>query len=309
MSAADPMIRLERFEKRFGRIEAVKPLDLEIARGEAVALLGPNGSGKSTIISALVGLHRPSGGRIVIDGFDIVKAPDEVKRRLAYVPQRVGLPEMLTAGEVVSLFGRLRGVSQTRVDEVLELFALGSVADRYTRELSGGMLQRIGLATAFLQEVPLFVLDEPTANLDLLGVDRLRQLLGELKDKGATVVMSSHILQSAMQFADRVAVLVDGKLVQLEEAPVFQAAVAREMTVRVVVDRTSPAIVEAIREAGAAAATHNGRQVTFQALPTNRLNVIRAIERAGGSVEEVHTEAPDWESLLRHHFDAGGHAS
>ena len=121
--------------------------------------------------------------------------------------------------------------------------------------------------------------------------------------------MSSHILQSAIQFADRVAVLVDGKLVQLEEAPVFRAAVAREMTVRVVIDRTTRAIVEAIHEAGGESATHNGRQVSFQALPSHRLDVIRAIERAGATVEEVHTEAPDWEALLRHHFDAGGQAS
>jgi len=159
VSSSDPMIRLERFEKRYGRIEAVKPLDLEIARGEAFALLGPNGSGKTTIIRALVGLHRPSGGRILIDGIDTASSPNEVKKRLAYVPQRVGLPEMLTAREVVSLFGRLRNVSEERVDHVLDLFALGDVADRAVRGLSGGMLQRVGLAAAFLEEVPLFVLD------------------------------------------------------------------------------------------------------------------------------------------------------
>jgi len=134
-------------------------------------------------------------------------------------------------------------------------------------------------------------------------------MLGELKSKGVTVVMSSHILQSAMQFADRVAVLVDGALVQLEEAPVFRAAVARETIVRVVVDRTPGAVIQAIRDAGAEVATHNGRQVSFQALPKHRLDVIRAIERAGATVEEVHTEAPDWEALLRHHFDTGGQAS
>lgn len=305
MNQSDPMIRFERFEKRYGRVEAVKPLDLEIARGEAFALLGPNGSGKTTIIRALVGLHRPSGGRILIDGNDVAGSPNEVKKRLAYVPQRVGLPEMLTAREVVALFGRLRGVPPGRVEQVLELFALEEVANRYTRELSGGMLQRVGLAAAFLEEVPLFVLDEPTANLDLLGVDRLRHMLGELKRKGITVVMSSHILQSAMQFADRVAVLVDGSLVQLEQAPVFRAAVARETTVRVVVDRTTLAIVNAIQEAGGETATHNGRQVSFQARPSQRLEVIRAMERAGATVEEVHTEPPDWESLLRHHFDGG----
>jgi ABC-2 type transport system ATP-binding protein len=189
------------------------------------------------------------------------------------------------------------------VEEVLELFALSDAADRRTREFSGGMLQRLGLATAFLAEVPLFVLDEPTANLDLLGVDCLRRLLGELRAKGATVVFSSHVLESAMRLADRVAVLVEGELVKLEQAPVFQAAVTHQTTIRVVVQTATDAMVEAARQAGAEASRRNARQVYFQALPERRLDIIRAIERAGATIEEVHTDAPDWDALVRRHFN------
>lgn len=299
-----PMIRLERFEKRYGKVQAVRPLDLEIERGEAFALLGPNGSGKTTIIRALVGLHRPSGGRILIDGLDVVKSPNQVKQRLSYAPQRVTMPEMLTAREVATLFGRLAGVATSRVDEVLELFALNDNADRRTREFSGGMLQRLGLAVAFLRDVPLLVLDEPTVNLDLLGVDRLRHLLGEARKKGTTIVFSSHIVQSAMELADRVAVLVEGSLVELEQAPVFRANVTRQTIVRVVLDRATDDVIEMARAAGADTASRNGAQVSFTAMPERRLEIIRAIERAGAVVEEIHTETPDWEALIRRHFSS-----
>ncbi len=303
MIEQDPMIRLQGFEKRYGKVHAVKPIDLDIERGETFALLGPNGSGKTTIIRAIVGLHRPSGGRILIDGIDVVDRPDEAKARLSYAPQRVTMPDMLTAREVAGLFGRLRGVSEQRVDEVLDLFGLAAVADRRTREFSGGMLQRLGLASAFLKEVPLLVLDEPTVNLDPLGVDRLRSLLGEARARGTTVVFSSHLVQSAMQLADRVAVLVEGSCVTLEEAPVFRAAVARQTTVRVVLDHTSEALVEASRNAGAETASRNGHQLFFTASPERRLEIIRAIEGAGAVVAEIHTEIPDWTALIRKHFD------
>jgi ABC-type multidrug transport system ATPase subunit len=219
------------------------------------------------------------------------------------------MPEMLTAREVVTMFGRLKGVPDERGEEVLDLFALTDAADRRTREFSGGMLQRLGLAVAFLKEVPLFVLDEPTVNLDLLGVDRLRRLLGELSRKGTTVVFSSHIVQSAMQLADRVAVLVEGSLVKLEEAPVFRAAVTRRTTVRVVLDRVDDGVLEAVRGAGADTSSRNGRQMFFTALPERRLEIIRAIEAAGVTIEEVHTEAPEWEDLVREHFGAGEESS
>jgi len=309
MSTRDPMIRLMRFEKRYGKVQAVRPLDLDIERGETFALLGPNGSGKTTIIRSIVGLHRPSAGHILIDGIDVVDRPNEAKERLSYAPQRVTMPDMLTAREVAALFGRLKGVSEKRVDEVLDLFGLAEVADRRTREFSGGMLQRLGLAAAFLKDVPLLVLDEPTVNLDPLGVDRLRHLLGEARAKGTTVVFSSHLVQSAMQLADRVAVLVEGSCVTLEEAPVFRAAVARQTTVRVVLDHTSEAMVEASRNAGAETASRNGHQLFFTASPERRLKIIRAIEGAGAAVAEIHTEIPDWTALIRKHFGGEGGAS
>ncbi len=298
----DPMIRLERFEKRYGKVQAVQPLDLSVASGETLALLGPNGGGKSTIIRALVGLHAPSGGKLFVNGIDIVRHPDRVKRQLSYMPQRVTMPGMLTAYEVLTLYAKLKGAAESRVAEMLELFALAEDADRYLREYSGGMLQRLGLAVAFLKEVPLYVLDEPFLNLDPLGSERLRLLLQEMKGNETTIIFSSHILQNAMHLADRVAFLVEGKLVKEETAPDFHAAITRATTVRVILGHTSAAMLEAAQKAGAHLPQRNGKQVTFRAAPERRLAVIRAIEDAGGTVKAFHTEDPDWEALVMRHL-------
>ena len=299
---SDPMVRLERFEKRYGKIQAVRPLDLQVARGESFALLGPNGGGKTSVLRALVGLHAPTAGRVLVGGVDMARAPDEAQTRLSFVPQRVSLPGMLTARETLTLFARLKKAPLDRVAEVLEEFELNDSADRRTAEFSGGMLQRLGLAVGFLRDVDLLVLDEPTVNLDPPGILKLHQILHDRKRKGTTIVFSSHLLRNALELADRVGVLVEGRMVEPEEAPVFHEAVTRKTTVRVILTHLTDEMIVAAREAGGDISGHNGREVKFTALPQRRLHVIRAIEQAGGDVEEFHTDAPDWEALIQEHL-------
>jgi ABC-type multidrug transport system ATPase subunit len=164
------------------------------------------------------------------------------------------------------------------------------------------MVQRLGLAIGFLREVDLLVLDEPTVNLDPPGILKLNQLLHDLKAKGTTIVFSSHLLRNAMELADRVGVLVDGRMVEPEEVPVFHDAVTRKTTVRVILSHLTDEMIAAVREAGGNVSGYNGREVSFTALPRNRLQVIRAIEQAGGAIEEFHTDAPDWEALIQEHL-------
>ena len=300
------MVRLERFEKWYGKVQAVRPVDLDVVEGETFALLGPNGGGKTTILRAVVGLHRPSGGRILVGGRDVWREPRHVKRLLSYVPQRVTMPDLLTAREIVTLFARLKNVSLSRVDEVLEQFALSQHGDRFVREFSGGMLQRLGLAVAFLNEVPLFVLDEPTLNLDARGLRVFRRMLRQLKERGTTILFASHIAQNALQLADRVAVIAEGELLRVETVAAFEAAVTGQTVVRVVLREASAAIEQAAVDAGAVDARRNGVQMSFRARPEQRLEVIRAIERAGGEITEFHTEPPDWGALLSEHFGIEG---
>lgn len=293
------MVRLDQFEKWYGVIHAVKSLDLDVPRGEAFVLLGSNGSGKSTILRAVAGLHAPSSGRVIVDGLEVAVDPLAARGRIAFLPQRVVLPDLLTGREVLSFYAGLKGVDQRRVGEVIELIGLAEDADRYAREYSGGMLQRLGLGITFLRDVPLYLLDEPTLNLDPSGVDQFRRWLEDRVDAGATVLFTSHILQEALRLADRVAVMAEGELVKVEEVSGFRNRVVTATTVSVVVDRLTEKMIEAAQKAGADEASWNDRSYSFKASPEKRQGVIRAIEKNGGFIEELHTEPPGWESLAQ----------
>lgn len=299
MSGKDPMVRLDRFEKWYGVIHAVKSLELDVPRGEAFVLLGSNGSGKSTILRAVAGLHAPTSGRVIVDGIEVARDPLAARGRMAFLPQRVVVPELLTGREVLSFYAGLKGVEQRRVGEVIELVGLAEDADRFAREYSGGMLQRLGLGITFLCDVPLYLLDEPTLNLDPSGVEHFQRWMAERIADGATVLFTSHILQEALRMADRVAVMAEGELVKVEEVSGFRNRVVAATTVSVVVDRITEKIVEAARKAGAEEASWNEKTYSFRAPPERRQEVIRAIEKSGGFIEELHTEPPNWESLAR----------
>ncbi len=292
------MIRLEGFDKRYGQIHAVKNLDLEVAAGESLVLLGSNGSGKSTILKAIAGLHAPSSGRILIDGIDILARPLEGRKRVAFLPQRMVLPGLLTGREVLAFYAGLKQVDPGRVAAALELVGLTGDADRFTREYSGGMLQRLGLGITYLEEVPLLLLDEPTLNLDPTGMERFREWIHELRGRGVTVVFASHLVLEALRLADRVAILSGGALVKTLQVSGFRDSVVASTTMRVVVDRLSGAMIEKAREAGAREEVCNDKSYAFKAPPEKRQKVIRAIEQAGGLIEELHTEPPNWESLV-----------
>jgi len=298
MPAAAPVIQFEGFAKSFGQIEAVRPLDLSVRRGESFALLGPNGSGKSTLIRAVVGLHTPTAGRIRIEGADIREDRRRTAAGISYMPQRVSMPEHLTAREVVEFYGALRGVEGDGVEAALELVDLAAEADRRVKGFSGGMLQRLGLAVAFLEEVPLYVLDEPTLNLDATGVERMREKLHQLKQRGATILFSSHILQDAVELADRVGIMVAGELVRVQGRSAFRNLLSEESQVRVFLEKPTPEIIAAADRAGARTSAVDGSHFTFRAAASQRLEIIRAIEAAGGHVEAFHTDLPDWDALI-----------
>jgi len=299
----NPIIQFKQCEKWYGKVNAVKPLDLTIFEGETFVFLGPNGSGKSTIIRSLAGLHFPTRGQILINGIDINLRIMEVKKLFSYMPQRVTLPDFLTAREVITLYAKLRQVDVNRVEEMLKFVELKESADRYIREFSGGMLQRIGLAIAFLGDAEIYILDEPTLNLDPLGISRLHELILELKQKGKTFLFSSHILQDAIQLADRVGILVDGKLAGIEPISMFRQNIALDTTVRIKLSSPLDGIQSIMENVGAENVDGNGRTFTFKAEPNQRLSVIRAIETAGGNIEEFHTDPPNWETLLQHHLN------
>lgn len=212
------MIEVRSLTKSFGQFTAVDDVSFDLPAGETFALLGPNGSGKSTILKCLAGLSTPTLGEIRIGGFDALKSARDARRLVSYLPQGVGFHDCLTAQEVLEFYCRLRKMPLTRIDKVLHgsEFDFNGFCAKRIGELSGGMKQKLGLAVACLPDAPILLLDEPTVSLDPASAIAFRQFLNGLKKQGKTIIFTSHVLADVEILADRVAILVDGRLVALE---------------------------------------------------------------------------------------------
>lgn len=199
--------------KTFGTTRALDELDLQVGSGEVHGFLGPNGSGKSTTIRVLLGLLRADSGQVELLESDPWHNAAELHRRLAYVPGDVNLWPSLSGGEVIDLLGRLRGgLNESRRADLLERFELDPT--KKGRTYSKGNRQKVALVAALSSDVELLVLDEPTSGLDPLMESVFQDAIGELKDEGRTVLLSSHILAEVEALCDRVSIIRAGRTVE-----------------------------------------------------------------------------------------------
>ena len=217
MSAA---VRTEALRKEFqlgwgrGRVLAVEGLDLEVRSGEVFGLLGPNGSGKSTAMKMILGLIRPTSGRAEVCGHRAGTLA--ARKQIGFLPENPYFPAFLSGAELIRYYGKLSGMGgrnlSERVEELLALVRLGGEAGRRPlRTYSKGMLQRAGLAGALVSDPEIIMLDEPTAGVDPAGSREIRDLIRELRERGKTVIFSSHLLEQVEDVADRVIILHRGQ--------------------------------------------------------------------------------------------------
>jgi ABC-2 type transport system ATP-binding protein len=207
-------IRTEGLTKRYGDVVALDHLDLEVAQGEVVGYLGPNGAGKTTTIRLLLGLSQPTAGRGAIFGLDCHRQPVETHRRLAFVAGEANLWPSLTGAETLALLGRVHGqVDGAYRDELIDRFDLDPT--KKVRAYSKGNHQKVILIAALMVRPDLLVLDEPTSGLDPLMEQAFRHCIGEARERGQTVFLSSHIMSEVEALSDRVGILRDGRLVEM----------------------------------------------------------------------------------------------
>jgi ABC-2 type transport system ATP-binding protein len=214
MAVDSPPVLTEGLTKRFGRVVALDSLDLEVRRGEVFGYLGPNGAGKTTTLRLLLGLIRPSEGRASLFGLDARDQAVEAHRRLAYVPGETALWPGLTGAETLEFLGRLHGeVDHAYRDELIERFKLDP--DKKVRAYSKGNRQKLVLIAALMTRADLLLLDEPTSGLDPLMEAVFRACVADARERGQTILLSSHILSEVEALCDRVGILRDGKLVEV----------------------------------------------------------------------------------------------
>src|SRR5262249_55502078 len=208
---------------------ALRALNLQIMRGEIFGLLGPNGSGKTTPIKLLLGLLFPTEGDALV--FDQPAAEVKKNERIGYLPEESYLYRFLNAEETLDFYGRLfkldPALRRKRAQDLIEVVGLSADKKRGLKEYSKGMRQRIGLAQALINDPELVILDEPTSGLDPLGTRWMKDLIVELRDKGKTIIMCSHRLEDVQDICDRVAILNEGELQELDSVKVLLEDVKR----------------------------------------------------------------------------------
>ncbi len=239
---------VKEFKTSFRRrpLRAVDDVSIRIMPGEVYGLIGPNGSGKSTTMKALLGLVAPSSGHCSIYGRDSLKV--DSRNEVGFLPENPYFYKHLSGAETLKFYGKLCGIGgralDDRVGELLALVDLEGARDRRLGVYSKGMLQRIGLAQALIQEPRLVILDEPTAGVDPLGSRQIRDLILKLRERGITVFLCSHLLEQVQEVCDRVGIIFRGKLVREGR---LEDLIAIEDQSEIVLRDASPELLEKIR--------------------------------------------------------------
>jgi ABC-2 type transport system ATP-binding protein len=218
----DPIVQVEALRKRYGAsgTEAVAGVDFAVARGEIFGLLGPNGAGKTTTIGAITTRVRPTAGRVLVDGTDVAADPVAVKLRIAVVPQMSNLDRSLTAIENLTFhaayFGAGRRERRERARQVLAQLGLAGRENEHVNNYSGGMAQRLMIARALMHDPHLLILDEPTTGLDPQSRLFLWDTMLDLRERGTTLILTTHDMLEADRLCDRIAIMDHGKIIALD---------------------------------------------------------------------------------------------
>ncbi len=302
------MVEVQSLTKRFGAFTAISGVSFSVRAGESFALLGPNGSGKTTTLKCIAGLTIPDDGRSTVGGLDVRLHPRTAAALFSYLPQRVAFPDHLTAREALEFYARLRRVPLSRAAEALAQADLDSngAGGKMVGEFSGGMVQRLGIAVASLPGAPVLLLDEPAVSLDPRGATAFRDTVRGWKREGKTIVFSTHVLSDVELLADRVAVLVGGRLVAVESVDALRNRVRDRAQMRVLLAGPAAHLPPIAISAGAESALADGRALTVSCGPERRRPILLALEHAGAAIESFWTDEPSLEEIYLRYVNETG---
>lgn len=289
--------------RRDGGLARLDALDLQVNEGEVLALLGHNGAGKTTTMHLILGLLSPSEGSVAVLG----GAPDgahaeTLRRRLGYLPENVSFYEQLSGREVLDYFARLKRVERGQVGELLDRVGLGHAAHRRVKTYSKGMRQRLGLAQALLGDPRLLLLDEPTTGLDPAATRDFYDTVRGLRERGCTVLLSSHVLPGVEPYIDRALILGGGRRLALGSLAELRGEAALPITVRARSHGAGGALAERLaswKDPRIEVSALNDHEVALTVPPDAKLTVLRRLTDTDG-IEDIELLPPTLEHLYTH---------
>lgn len=243
-------IEVSELVKRYGDITAINRLSFFVRKGEIFGLLGPNGAGKSTTINILCGLLEPTSGTALVLENNIEKEPMKIKQKIGVCPQEPSVFSYLTARENIELMGTLQGLEKSKLKDNIEILlhkmGLSEIANRRVSKYSGGMIRRTSLAMALIHDPPLAFLDEPTVGMDPQSRRATWDMIHELKEKGRTIILTTHYIEEAEALADRVGIIDYGRLIALDKPKTLMKEHKAENLEEVFIELTGRRIRESI---------------------------------------------------------------
>ncbi len=292
-------IRIDQVKKRYGSLQALGGVSLEVAKGEFFGLLGPNGAGKTTLISIIAGLARADQGRVSIHGHDVATDYRAARRCLGVVPQELVFDPFFTVRETLRMQSGYFGISDNDawIDEVLHELGLTAKADTNMRALSGGMKRRVLVAQALVHKPPVIMLDEPTAGVDVELRQTLWNFIGRLNREGHTVVLTTHYLEEAQALCNRIAMLKAGQVVALDSTAALIRRISGSQLVVRLASGSLPASLHPL--VSHPEELRHGRQYTLRVNHHDEVEPILATIRAAGLVmEDLQLHQADLEDVF-----------
>jgi ABC-2 type transport system ATP-binding protein len=312
--AVDGLVKTYSGTRKTPPVEAVRGVSFDVAPGEFFGLLGPNGAGKSTTLGCITTLVRPTAGRVVVDGIDVVRQPSEVKRRIAVVPQMRNLDRDLSVREVLTFhaayFGLPRTERESRADRLLAEMQLTEKAGVKPLTLSGGLQQRLLIARALMHDPKVLLLDEPTIGLDPQARRLLWETLRRLHEGGLTLIMTTHYMEEADRLCQRLAIIDHGRILQLDTPAALKKALPGGRILDLWVRSPEPIAPRLETLPGVLRVERvmsTGQEDGFERLrlfvdPKNGLldRVLSAVQGAAGDLQHVSLTQPSLEDVYIH---------
>jgi len=299
------MIQIKDLRKRYGKMEALKGLTLEIEKGTVFGFVGPNGAGKSTTMSILATLLEPTSGQAYVGGYEVTKSPKEVRKLIGYMPDFFGVYDNLTAEEYLDFYGANYDIPQAErkeiIPQLLELVNLSHKRDAYVDSLSRGMKQRLGLARCLVHNPEVLILDEPASGLDPRARIELREILKELRNMGKTIIICSHILPELAEMCDVIGIVEEGNLVAFGRVDEIYTRMQETKVLRVrLLDRLEDAIAHLRQQVNVSQVTQEGNWliVGFTGDDQQQVELFRDLAVSGFPVAAFHEEQGDLEEIF-----------
>jgi ABC-2 type transport system ATP-binding protein len=298
-----PLIVAEGLRKSFGDTHAVRDVSLSVPASSILGVLGPNGAGKTTAVRMLTTLSRPDAGRATVAGFDVVREPDSVRRRIGVTGQSATLDEQLTGRENLEMISQLGGArrpeARARAVEMLERFDLVAAADRVVKGYSGGMRRRLDLSASLVGRPTVLFLDEPTTGLDPTSRMGMWDIIRELVADGTTVLLTTQYLDEADTLADRIVVIDHGTVIAEGTSRELKSMVGGEQ-IELVLSSPHPDVASVLAPLAAGVIAVEDRHVRMPVdlSPGLATTVVRALDAAGIAVDEVEVRRPSLDDVF-----------